>query len=83
EDIRLVIASVPEGDDKPRKYPAIFALADAIVLNKTDLAGHVEFDRALFEAGVRAVNDRAPIFDVSCRVAQGSVESLVSWLVNA
>ncbi|HOT26747.1 MAG TPA: hydrogenase nickel incorporation protein HypB [Candidatus Ozemobacteraceae bacterium] len=81
EDIRLVIASVPEGDDKPRKYPAIFALADAIVLNKTDLAGHVEFDRPRFEAGVRAVNDRAPIFDVSCRGAMAGVDALVDWLV--
>lgn len=81
EDIRLVIASVPEGDDKPRKYPAIFALADAIVLNKTDLAGYVEFDRTRFEAGVRAVNDHAPIFDVSCRVAVTGVDALVDWLV--
>lgn len=82
EDIRLVIASVPEGDDKPRKYPAIFALADTIVLNKTDLVGHVEFDRARFEAGVRAVNDRAPIFDVSCRGTAKGVEALVDWLVT-
>lgn len=81
EDIRLVIASVPEGDDKPRKYPAIFALADGIVLNKTDLVGHVEFDRTRFEAGVRAVNDRAPIFDVTCRGAATGIDALVDWLV--
>ncbi|HEY9068657.1 MAG TPA: hydrogenase nickel incorporation protein HypB, partial [Candidatus Ozemobacteraceae bacterium] len=82
EDIRLVIASVPEGDDKPRKYPAIFALADVVVLNKTDLLGHVEFDRASFEAGIRAVNDRAPIFDVSCRGTVNGIGALVSWLVT-
>lgn len=81
EDIRLVIASVPEGDDKPLKYPAIFALADVIVLNKTDLLGHVEFSRDRFEAGVRAVNGQAPIFDVSCRGVTNGLEALLDWLV--
>ncbi len=80
EDLRLVIASVPEGDDKPRKYPAMFALADVIVLNKTDLIGHVDFEHELFLAGVRAVNDTAPVFDVSCRGETSGLDALVAWL---
>jgi len=80
EDLRLVIASVPEGDDKPRKYPAMFALADVIVLNKTDLIGFVDFERDRFLAGVRAVNDKAPVFDVSCRGKASGLEALIAWL---
>lgn len=71
EAVRLVVASVPEGHDKPVKYPDIFALADLVVLNKTDVIAHFEFDRQAFIAGVRAVNDRAPVIEVSCRSGEG------------
>jgi len=75
ERLRLVIASVPEGHDKPYKYLSMFEGADVIVLNKTDLAEHVDFDRALFDKGVAAINTRqAPIFPVSCRTGQGLKE---------
>ncbi|MBF0500842.1 MAG: hydrogenase nickel incorporation protein HypB [Candidatus Riflebacteria bacterium] len=81
EDMRLVVASVPEGDDKPLKYPYIFAAADVIVLNKIDLAEHVEFDIASFHAGVRAVNDHAQIFEVSCKSGDG-LKPLTKWLFS-
>ncbi len=81
ETLRLVVASVPEGDDKPVKYPGIFAAGDAIVLNKMDLLGMVEFDLDFFMKGVRAVNPKAQIFEVSCRKAQG-VKAVVDWLVK-
>ena len=80
EHLRVVIASVPEGDDKPIKYPGIFRSADAVILNKTDLLGLVEFERERFDAGVRAVNQTAPIFPVSCRKAEG-VAAVVDWLL--
>jgi len=82
ESLRLVVASVPEGDDKPVKYPAIFRLADAVVLNKIDLLGHVEFTMDNFVAGVRAVNAAAPIFEVSARNVAG-IDKVVEWLREA
>lgn len=81
EAVRLVIASVPEGHDKPVKYPDIFALADVVVLNKTDVMPHFDFDRQAFLAGVRAVNDHAPVIDVSCRSGDG-LDVLLSWLLK-
>ncbi len=79
EDIRLVIASVPEGHDKPYKYLSMFEGADAIVLNKMDLKEYIDFDLNLFYKGVRALNERVPIFEVSCHTGQGTQE-FTKWL---
>jgi hydrogenase nickel incorporation protein HypB len=81
ESLRLVVASVPEGDDKPVKYPGIFAAADAVVLNKTDLLGHIDFRMDFFTAGLRVVNDHAPLFNVSCRSGNG-IDKVVDWLTS-
>jgi len=75
-DLALVLASVPEGHDKPYKYPGIFAGADIVLLNKCDLAAALEFDDAAFDRGVRLVNQRAPIIRASCRTGEG----LAQWL---
>jgi hydrogenase nickel incorporation protein HypB len=80
ESLRVVVASVPEGHDKPLKYPGVFQCADAIVLNKIDLLELVDFDRAAFERSVRAASPDAPIFELSCRTGQGA-PALVDWLV--
>jgi hydrogenase nickel incorporation protein HypB len=69
---------VPEGHDKPYKYPGMFATADIILLNKWDMAGPFEFDAAAFERGVRLVNPTAPIVRVSCRTGEG----LAAWLAQ-
>lgn len=71
EALRMVVANVAEGDDKPVKYPAMFATADLVILNKVDLLSLVEFKMDFFEAGVRAVNETAPIFKISCRSGDG------------
>ncbi len=81
EAIRLVIASVPEGHDKPYKYLSMFEGADVIVLNKMDLKEYIDFDLELFYKGIRALNGKAPIFEVSCRTGQGTQE-FVKWLRN-
>lgn len=81
EQVKLVIASVPEGHDKPAKYPAMFAGADCVVLNKTDLAPHVRFSDAAFEEALRAVNDTAPLFRVSCVSGKG-IPALQKWLLK-
>ena len=80
-DLNLVIGSVPEGHDKPFKYPGMFTNADAVVLNKDDLAGVLEFDHAEYERGIRIVNPGVPIFRVSCKTGEG-VDEWVSWLVE-
>ncbi len=79
-DAAVVIASVPEGHDKPYKYPGMFAAADAVVLNKADLLAYFDFDLAYFERGLRMVNPDAPLFVVSCRTGNGVAE-WVNWLV--
>jgi hydrogenase nickel incorporation protein HypB len=74
-NFNLVIASVPEGWDKPYKYPGIFAAADVVLLNKADMIDVFEFDVAAFERGVRMVNQTADILHVSCKTNAG----LDSW----
>jgi len=79
EHARAVIASVPEGHDKPIKYPGMFVLADVVVLNKMDLAPYVEFDLAAFRTGVRAVNAAALLFETSCKTGAG-IRDWADWL---
>lgn len=81
EQIKLCLASVAEGDDKPIKYPSIFAGSDVIVLSKTDLVEHVDFRRDFFYESVRALNPTAPLFEVSCRTGEG-VAAWSDWLLG-
>lgn len=81
EHRKLCLVGAAEGHDKPLKYPEIFAVSDAVVLNKIDLVDLVDFDRALFYESVRALNPRAPIFEVSCRTGEG-VEAWADWLLS-
>lgn len=75
----VVVASVPEGHDKPYKYPGMFAAADAVVLNKADLLAYFDFDLPFFERGLRMVNPQAPLFVVSCRNGDG-LDAWLDWL---
>jgi hydrogenase nickel incorporation protein HypB len=81
EAARVVVSSIPEGDDKPLKYPGIFTAVDAIVLNKLDLAPYVPFDRAVFRRLVNGMNVRAPFFELSCSTDEG-VALWADWLVG-
>ncbi|HEX4214537.1 MAG TPA: hydrogenase nickel incorporation protein HypB [Candidatus Dormibacteraeota bacterium] len=81
EDVKVCLASAPEGDDKPVKYPEIFASADVVVLNKIDLAPLVDFDRDRFLGSVRALNPDAPIFEMSCRNGSG-VAAWAGWILE-
>lgn len=78
-ELSMVIGSVPEGHDKPFKYPGIFARADVVVLNKDDLADVFEFDHGEYERGIRMVNPGVPIFRTSCRSGEG-LDAWVNWL---
>ena len=80
EQARVLVASIPEGDDKPYKYPAIFEAVDAVVLNKIDLAPYVAFDREAFRRLVAGLNPDAPLFAVSCTSGEG-LEAWADWLM--
>lgn len=71
EDLRLVMLSVTEGEDKPLKYPTIFNSADAAVVTKCDLATAVEFDELTAIANIRAVRPEMPVFLVSAKNGEG------------
>jgi len=79
EHVKLCLVGASEGDDKPLKYPEIFAVSDVVVLNKIDLIEFVDFDHARFVESVRALNRNAPIFEVSCRSDAG-IDALAGWL---
>jgi hydrogenase nickel incorporation protein HypB len=71
EDLRLVLLSVTEGEDKPLKYPTIFNGADAAVITKIDLAAAVEFDELTANANIQAVRPGMPVFKVSAKTNEG------------
>lgn len=81
QDLKVCLASVAEGDDKPVKYPEIFATSDVVVLNKIDLAEHVDFKRERFYEPLRPLNPRAPVFELSCRSGEG-VLHWAHWLLG-
>jgi len=81
EHLRVVVASTPEGDDKPLKYPMIFADADAVVINKIDLLPYVDFDTERFMKSIRNLNANVPFFPLSCKTGEGVAE-WVTWLRN-
>ena len=76
EDLRLVLLSVTEGEDKPLKYPTIFNSADVAVITKADLAGAVEFAESAARQNVQAVRPGMEIFKVSAKTGEGMVQYL-------
>ena len=81
ENAKVMILSVPEGDDKPLKYPGVFHVSDAVILNKVDTMPVFDFDREAFEASVRELNPKAPIFPIAATKGEG-VEEWASWLAD-
>ena len=79
EAARVVVFSVTEGEDKPLKYPDMFASADLVLVNKIDLLPHLDFDMDKALAAIRAVNRRARILRVSARSGEG-LDSWYKWL---
>jgi hydrogenase nickel incorporation protein HypB len=74
-----MILSIPEGDDKPLKYPVIFTACDALVVNKIDYLEHSDFDLDVFRDRVLKLNPAINIFEISCKTGQG-VDQWASWL---
>ncbi len=77
--LNVALLSVPEGDDKPLKYPLIFRTSDVLLVNKTDVTEHFDFDMDAFKARVRRLNPDAPVFEVSCKTGQG-IAAWCRWL---
>jgi hydrogenase nickel incorporation protein HypB len=74
EDVRLVLLSATEGEDKPLKYPKLFHSADAVVFTKMDLAEVCEFDRQAAADNVHAIRPGIPIWETSAKRGLGLTE---------
>lgn len=81
EDIKVVISSIAEGDDKPLKYPRIFSEMDALIINKMDLIALSDFDMDGFKRTISSLNPKAAVFEISCKREEG-FSSWVDWLVS-
>ncbi len=79
EDHKITLLSVTEGDDKPEKYPLMFNISSALVLNKTDLLPYVDFSLERASNFARGLNADIRIFPVSCRAREG-LDAWYDWL---
>lgn len=79
EDLRVVILSTPEGNDKVKKYPLAFRESQAAVINKMDLLPHVDFDLDQTRQDIRDINAQCEIFALSCKTGEG-LDSWVNYL---
>lgn len=77
----VLIASIPEGDDKPYKYPGMYRGVDALVINKVDLLPYVPFKMDYFQRGVEALNPGVVTFPLSCRTGEG-MDAWINWLTR-
>jgi hydrogenase nickel incorporation protein HypB len=81
EDMRVVLASATEGDDKPAKYPQMFAASQVMVVNKLDLLPFVDYDLDKVKRQALAINPRLRIFELSCRSGVG-LDAWCDWLLS-
>ena len=77
----VMILSVPEGHDKPLKYPLMFQVCDAVLINKTDVLPYFDFDMDLVKTYIRQRNPQAEIFPVSAKTGEG-ITAWTDWLYN-
>ena len=74
-----MILSVPEGDDKPLKYPLMFSICDVVLINKTDVLPYFDFDMDKCREYIRARNEKAKVIPISAKEGEG-FEEWISWL---
>ncbi len=77
----VLVASTPEGDDKPYKYPGMYRGVDVLVINKIDLLPYLNFRMDYFRRGVEALNPGVLTFPLSCRTGEG-LSAWVDWLIH-
>lgn len=75
----VLVASIPEGDDKPYKYPNMYRGLEVLIINKIDLLPYLDFDMEYFRKGVEMLNPGLKTFAVSCKTNEG-IEDWLSWL---
>ncbi len=75
----VLIASIPEGDDKPYKYPNIYRGLQVLIINKTDLLPYIDFDMDYFRKGVELLNPGLITFTVSCKTGDG-MDAWIDWV---
>ncbi len=78
---QVLVASLPEGDDKPYKYPAMYRGVDVLIINKIDLLPYLDFDMDRFRKGVEALNEDVLTFPLSCRTGEG-IEAWIEWIAG-
>lgn len=81
EDMKIVVLSVTEGDDKPSKYPIIFRESQILLINKMDLLPFTNFDLAAAKKAALQINPDLKIFELSCQNGQG-IENWTQWLIS-
>lgn len=77
----ILVASIPEGDDKPYKYPGMYRGVDTLIINKIDLLPYVPFRMDYFQHGVEVLNPGITTFTMSCRTGEG-IDAWISWLIS-
>jgi len=81
EDIKVMLLSITEGDDKPSKYPLMFKESSALILNKIDLAPYLDVNIERIKQDSLRINPQLKIFEVSCKKEKG-IDDWVSWLLH-
>lgn len=81
EDIKVMVLSITEGDDKPLKYPLMFQESSALILNKIDLLPHTNADLAKIKHDALSLNNNLKIFEVSCKTGKG-IPEWAEWLIK-
>lgn len=76
-----IILSVPEGDDKPLKYPLMFSVCDLVLINKVDVAKYFDFDIERCKGYIRMRNPRAEVIEISALTGEG-IDKFAAWLIN-
>jgi hydrogenase nickel incorporation protein HypB len=79
--LNVLIASIPEGDDKPYKYPSMYRGMQVLIINKIDLLPYVPFNMDYFKKGVEVLNPGVAVFPVSCKTGE-NMDAWVDWLVK-
>ena len=80
-DKSVLIASIPEGDDKPYKYPGMYRGVDALVINKVDLLPYVPFNMEYFRTGVEVLNPGVMTYPLSAKTGEG-MDAWIDWLMK-
>jgi len=79
EDMKVVLISVTEGDDKPLKYPGMFRRSSIMIINKIDLSPYCDFDIEAAKKNALKINGKLRIFEISCRTGQG-LDEWIGWV---